>query len=78
MKDDTRSPVNLTLHPEVAKIAESLRSFRYQRSLSALIETLIIEEWERRHGPRVFDENILKVAEEPIQYKIKKKGKSST
>ena len=46
-----KKPVNLTLHERVLEFAQQVMQLRGQSSLSAFVEELIRDEYERRHGP---------------------------
>jgi Arc/MetJ-type ribon-helix-helix transcriptional regulator len=47
----SKKPINLTLHERVLTFAENLMELGGYSSVSGLVETLIREEYERRHGP---------------------------
>jgi len=67
---------NISIELEIYDQARKIMGLRKFSELSSFIETLIREEWERRHGAVTFEsasEPELRVAEPPIQYRIKKK-----
>ncbi len=45
-----KKPVNLTLHERVLEFASQIMALRGHGSLSAFVEELIRDEYERRHG----------------------------
>ena len=50
-----KKPVNLTLHERVLEFASRIMALRGHNSLSAFVEELIRDEYERRHGPLTVD-----------------------
>jgi hypothetical protein len=61
----SKKPVNLTLNQRVLELAEQVMRLRGHSSLSGFVEELIRDEYDRRHGPLVFNEK-------PVEYKIKR------
>lgn len=51
-----KTPKNLTLNDRVLTFAERIMQLRGFDNLTGLVETLLREEYERRHGPLNFEE----------------------
>ena len=61
-----KRPVNLTLNERVLEFAEQIMELRGHSSLSAFIEELVRDEYERRNGPMVIQDTVTPPAPAPV------------
>lgn len=61
MKEEKAKPKNITLSKRVMDLAEQIMDVRRFDDFSGMVQQLIREEWERRHGPMI-------LAERPTPY----------
>jgi hypothetical protein len=73
-----RMPKTLSIDAVALSHAEQLRKLRLFPDLSTLVEQLLVEEWERRHGPLKLDEHSPAVTQHPTApHKVSYKKSSS-